>query len=147
MFHQVHKLQFDDLQFFISDNFEIQGKSLVQKMKKAAIWHFMRTFSEQGSLYITYCKLLTLTGQTLFYCESRWVGWFQLTLLYEHLKIWTVFFSPFASLSVLEEMADIVVDNDMDMERWWLTKRPPRQFRICKASAGATYNYKVSNSI
>ena len=58
-------------------------------------------------------------------------------------------FSPFASLSVLEEMADIVVDNDMDMERWWLTKRPPRQFRICKAfdSAGATYNYKGLNSI
>ena len=36
-------------------------------------------------------------------------------------------------------MAVIFVDNYMDMERWWLTKRPPRQFRICKASAGATY--------
>ena len=58
-------------------------------------------------------------------------------------------FSPFASLSVLEEMADIVVDNDMDMERWWLTKRPPRQFRICKASdsARATYIFKGLNSI
>ena len=39
-------------------------------------------------------------------------------------------------------MADIVVDNDRDMERWWLTKRPRRQFRICKASVGATYIYK-----
>ena len=58
-------------------------------------------------------------------------------------------FSPFASLSVLEEMADIVVDNDMDIERWWLTKRSPIQFRICKAfdSAGARYIFKGLNSI
>ena len=95
VFHQVHKLQVDDLQFFISDNFEIQGRSLVQKMKKTAIWHFMRTFSKEAGLYIIYCELLTLKEQMLFYCESgilRWVGWFQLTLFYEHLKIWTVYF-------------------------------------------------------
>ena len=68
--------------------------------------------------------------------------------------IWTFknlncLFSPFASLSVLEEMADIVVDNDMDIERWWLTKRSPIQFRICKAfdSAGARYIFKGLNSI
>ena len=37
----------------------------------------------------------------------------------------------------------------MDIERWWLTKRSPIQFRICKAfdSAGARYIFKGLNSI